>query len=199
MIRAVVLVVVVCTALTSNACGPRPDNSKVKLPAPVRSTTLGPGDIFSMQIVGEKDLPTEYQVASDGSVDIPFIHRLDVSGLEPQEVARIVREALIHKKILMDPSVVVRVQEYRSKRISILGQVQKPGSFPLTPGLTLVQAISSAGGLTAIGNRDRITLTRRTDDRTVTVRISISAITDGRSPDIPLQAGDQIFVSQRVF
>jgi polysaccharide export outer membrane protein len=180
-------------------CGPKVDNSRVKLPDPVESTTLGPGDVFTLDMVGEQDLPRDFQVASDGSVDFPYVHRLKVQGLEPQEVARVVRERLIAQRILIDPSVIVSVKEYNSKRVTVLGQVQKPGSFPLTPGMTLVQAISNAGGLNAIGNGDRINLTRKDKQGATTVVLSFDSITDGQSPDIPLQAGDQIYVRERVF
>lgn len=182
------------------ACGPKVDNSRVKLPAPVESTTLGPGDLFTLEVVGEKDLPKDYQVASDGTVDFPYVHRIEVQGMEPQEVARTVRQRLIDQRILIDPSVIVSVKEYNSKRVTVLGQVRKPGSFPLTPGMTLVQAISDAGGLNAIANGDRVNLTRKDKQRaTTTVVLSFDSITDGRSPDIPLQAGDQIYVHERVF
>ncbi|MBK7586557.1 MAG: polysaccharide export protein [Myxococcales bacterium] len=181
------------------ACTSGQDNSKVKLPPPIESTTLGPGDVFSLQVVGEKELPTEYQIASDGTVDLPYIHSLKVAGLEPQEVARLVRKRLMEEKILSDPSVVVSIKEYNSKRITVLGQVAKPGSFPLTPGLTLIQALSLAGGLNAIANHDRINMTRQTKTGRTTVVISVDAITDGRSPDIALQAGDSIYVHERVF
>jgi polysaccharide biosynthesis/export protein VpsN len=81
----------------------------------------------------------------------------------------------------------------------VLGQVQRPGSFPLTPGMTLVQVVSEAGGFNSIANRDRVTLTRRTKQGSRTVVVSIDAIMDGQAPDIPLQAGDQIYVHERVF
>lgn len=187
-----------CLAL-SVGCGPKVDNSSVKLPTPVESTTLGRGDVFSLEIVGEKDLPKEYQIASDGTVDIPYVHRITAAGLEPQEVARLVREKLVELKILTDPSVIVSVREYNSKRITVLGQVQKPGSFSFLPGLTLVQAISQAGGLNSIANRDRVNLTRKDKQASTTVVLSLDAITEGRSPDIPLQAGDQIYVHERIF
>jgi protein involved in polysaccharide export with SLBB domain len=180
-------------------CGPKVDNSRVKLPTPVQSTTLGPGDLFTLEVVGEKDLPKEFQVASDGTVDFPYIHRIEVQGLEPQEIARQVRERLIEQKILNDPSVIVSVKEYNSKRVTVLGEVKKPGSFPLTTGMTLVQAISDAGGLSAIANGDRVNLTRKDKGSSTTVVLSFDAITAGRSPDIPLQAGDQIYVNERVF
>jgi polysaccharide export outer membrane protein len=181
------------------ACSPRVDNSRVKLPEPVESTTLGPGDVFTLDMVGEKELPREFQVASDGTVDLPYVHRLKVQGLEPQQVAATVREQLIELKILVDPSIIVSVKEYNSKRITVLGQVQRPGSFPLTPGMTLVQAISSAGGLNAIGNGERVNLTRKDKQGATTVVLSFDSITEGRSPDLPLQAGDQIYVHERVF
>lgn len=187
------LLVVAC------GCGPKPDNSQVKLPAPVESTTVGAGDVFRLEIVGEKDLPDEYQVASDGTVDLPYIHRLEVAGREPQQIQALIRQRLIDAQIFTDPSVVVQVKEYNSKKVTVLGQVQKPGSFPYQAGLTLVQAVSLAGGLNSIANRDRVKLTRKSGEGAQTVVLSIQAIMDGRSPDIPLQAGDQIYVHERVF
>jgi polysaccharide export outer membrane protein len=175
------------------------DNSRVKLPTPVESTTLGAGDVFILEIVGEKELPLEYRVAPDGTVELPYIAQLAVAGLEPQQVSQLVRQRLIEKQILTNPSVIISVKAYNSKRVSVLGQVQKPGSFPLVPGMTLVDAISQAGGFNSIANRDRINITRRTKQGGQTAQVSIAAITDGESPDIPLQAGDQIYVNERVF
>ncbi|MFO0570818.1 MAG: polysaccharide biosynthesis/export family protein [Polyangiaceae bacterium] len=199
-LRSVVLLaLVLCMQPLLLACGSSGDNSRVNLPAPIESTTLGPGDVFTLHVVGEKELPSEYQIASDGTVDLPYVHSVKVAGLEPQEVARLVRKRLIDAKILSDPSVVVSIKEYNSKRVTVLGSVSKPGSFPLTPGLTLLQAISLAGGLTAIANKDRVNLTRQTKTGRTTVVLTVEAITDGRSPDLPLQAGDSIYVHERVF
>jgi protein involved in polysaccharide export with SLBB domain len=180
-------------------CGSQPAPRATTLPPPSEKTVIGPGDVFSMQIVTEKDLPAEYQVASDGTVDLPYVQTLPVAGLEPQEIARLVRRHLIQKKILTDPIVVVQVKEYHSRTVILLGQVAKPGSFPLTPGLSLMQAISLAGGLTAIANDDNVTLTRKVDKGTKTVNVSVDAITDGKAPDVPLQAGDRIYVHERLF
>jgi polysaccharide export outer membrane protein len=185
-------------AITLAACAGRP-KSRVNLPPPVESTTIGSGDVFLLTVVGEDKLPKEYRVAPDGTVDLPYIHRVQVAGLEPQDLAELVRKKLIEADVLRDPSVAIDVKEYNSKRVSVLGQVQKPGSFPLTPGFTLIQAISQAGGFNTIANRDRINLTRRTGAQSRTVILSVDAITDGSLPDIPLQAGDTIFVTERVF
>jgi polysaccharide export outer membrane protein len=186
-------------ALLVLACGPKVDNSRLNLPPPVESSTLGPGDVFKMEIVGEKDLPTEYQVATDGTVDLPYVHRLKIQGLEPHEISGLIRGELIKREILSDPSVIVSVKEYNSKRVSVLGQIQKPGSFPFAAGMTMIQAISMAGGLNSIANKDRVNLTRKSKNGAKTVVLSVDDILSGSSPDIPLQAGDQIYVSERIF
>jgi polysaccharide biosynthesis/export protein VpsN len=186
-------------AASLSACGSGGRQRRVVLPAPSERTVVGPGDVFTMEIVGEKDLPTEYQVASDGSADLPYLHTVQLAGLEPQEIARLVRKRLIEGKILRDPTVIVQVKEYNSRRVTLLGQVAKPGSFALTPGLTLIQAISLAGGLTSIAKSTNVRLTRTTAGKTVTVLLDVESITNGETDDVPLQAGDRIFVEERLF
>ncbi len=180
-------------------CSSHSTHHATSLPAPSEKTVIGAGDVFTMQIVSEKDLPAEYQVASDGTVDLPYVQTLHVAGLEPQELARLIRQRLMQAQVLTNPIVVVQVKEYHSRMVILLGQVAKPGSFPLTTGLTLMQAISLAGGLSQIADDDNVTLTRKVKDGTKTVSISVDAITDGDAPDVPLQAGDRINVPARLF
>jgi polysaccharide biosynthesis/export protein VpsN len=189
----------VLVAVVLEACSGGGGTRRVRLSAPSEKTVIGPGDVFTLEIVGEKDLPREFQVASDGTADVPYVQTIEVAGLEPQEIARVVRKLLIEKKVLLDPIVIVQVKEYNSRRVILLGQVSKPGSYPLTTGLTLIQAISLAGGLTAIANDDRVSLTRKMGDKTQTVVFSVDRITEGKAEDVPLQAGDRIYVYERLF
>jgi polysaccharide biosynthesis/export protein VpsN len=183
----------------SVGCGSGSEVRGPALVAPTERNVIGPGDIFSMEIVGEKDLPREYQVASDGTVDLPYLHTVKVADLEAQEVGRLIRDKLIEAKVLADPSVVVQVKVFASRQVTLLGQVAKPGSFPLVPGMTLIQAISQAGGLTAVANGDHVNLTRKTATGKQTVNVSVGDIIDGKAPDVPLEAGDQIYVHERLF
>jgi len=194
-IRTVVCLLIVLVA----ACGSNHSARAPNLAPPTERNVIGPGDVFTMEIVGEKDLPREYQVASDGTVDLPYLHTIKVADLEAQEVAHLIREKLIEAKILADPSVVVQVREFASRHVTLLGQVAKPGNFPLIPGMTLIQAISQAGGLTAVANSDHVNLTRKTPTGQVTVTVDVGAINEGKAPDVPLQAGDQIYVHERLF
>jgi polysaccharide biosynthesis/export protein VpsN len=197
--RRVLLGALATLLVFGTGCGGSNDNLRLNLPPPTEKSTVGPGDVFTMEIVSEKELPREYQIASDGTVDLPYLQAVQVAGLEPQEIARLIRKLLIEKQILTNPSVVVQVKEYNSRRVTIMGQVAKPGTFPYTQGLTLIQALSQAGGLTGIANQDRVNLTRRTTGGSRTVVISIGTIMEGRSADIPLQSGDRIFVHERMF
>jgi len=123
-----------------------------------------------------------------------------VEGLEPQEISDLIRDKLIEAKYLTDPSVIVRVREYQSKHILMLGQVARVGRYPFTPGLTLVSAISTAGGFSAVAKKDHVNLTRKMKNGgRRTVIVSVDAIIEGKSPDILLQAGDQIYVEERIF
>ena len=181
------------------ACTSKAPPSEVPLAPATMQSDLGPGDIFQMEIVGESELPTKYQVAADGTVSFPYVGLIDVDGLEPQQLAARLKRALIEEDILVDPSVIVSVQEYRSKRVAILGEVKKPGSFMLTPQMTLLQLVSQAGGLSTLAQVSRVNLTRTTGDDVVTVTINIQDIYEGRTRDIILQAGDKVFIHERVF
>lgn len=169
------------------------------LPAPVQATTVGVGDVFELRIVGEDKLPTTFTIAPDGSVDLPYIKRLKVAGLEPQEIAEVVRARLIEEQILTDPSVSISIKEYNSKRVEVLGEVKNPGSYPLQPGMTLLRVISLSGGFNSLANKDRVTIRRLVQGATKAYMISVDDIIDNAVPDIPLQAGDSINVEQRVF
>ena len=92
------------------------------------------------------------------------------------------------------------VKQYNSKKVSIIGAVNKPGSLPWSEGMKLVDAISLAGGLTSIADADHVRITRLIGSgRTVTAFVSVDDITDGKLVDVPLQAGDTIKVDSRVF
>ena len=151
-------------------------------------------------MLGEKELPKEFRVQPDGTVDFPYLDRVVVAGLEPQQIEELIKKELIARKILVDPQVTLIVKQYNSKKVSIVGAVQKPGNLAWSEGMKLVDAISLAGGLTSLADGDHVRITRNVSaSKTVTATVSVDDITDGKSPDVPLQAGDTIKVDQRVF
>ncbi|MFW5926226.1 MAG: polysaccharide biosynthesis/export family protein, partial [Myxococcota bacterium] len=157
------------------------------------------GDVFEVRVYGEEDLTASYSVAEDGSIDFPLIGRMEVQGLKPPEVADLLEQKLIEGDYLRSPHVSILVEEYRSKRISVVGAVQNPGSYPVTPGMTIVQAISGAGGFTALANQNATTVTRRVDDELMRVRVRAGDIQKGEAQDFRLRPGDIVYIPERVF
>lgn len=183
----------------SVACARRAVHA-TSLPPAAPSTTVGSGDVFSVSIVGEKDLPQEFRVQPDGTIDFPYLDRLTVAGLEPQAIEELIKKGLIEKKILVAPQVTLVIKQYNSKKISIIGAVARPGSIPWSEGMKLIDAISQSGGLTPTADGDHVRITRSVGtNRTVTATVSVDDIADGRLADIPLQAGDTIKIDQRFF
>jgi len=196
-VRSRLWVVALLVALGSSC---RPEAKPVNLPPPVESSSIGAGDVFEMHIVGEDELPTEYTVAPDGTVDIPYIHRISVAGMQPQEISDAIRGKLIADQILTDPSVIVSIKAYNSKRITVGGEVKEDGAFPFEPGMTVADAIVLAGGMTSLSQSWNVILLRKLPDGTKKrVVVDYDAITNNEIPDVPLQAGDKITVPQRAF
>lgn len=168
-------------------------------PALVQDTTLGAGDVFEVRVYGEDDLSTEYRVSQDGSIDFPFVGRVSVAGLEPTEVSDLLETKLREGAYLNSPQISILVREYNSKRISVVGAIARPGNFPITAGMTVVEAIGLAGGFSALANQDDTVVTRREAGSLKRYRVPVGEITKGRSPDFPLQAGDIVYVPERLF
>lgn len=167
--------------------------------APAENTALGPGDVFEIRVFGEKDLSGKYQVGPDGSIRFPFLGAVVVGGKEVGEIEREITDGLKKGNFLLDPQVSVFVEASNSKRISVLGAIAKPGTFPIIPGMTVVQAVSNAGGFTALASKDDTVVTRRVDGKLERYRIAVSEVTRGDAEDFPLRAGDIVFVPERVF
>lgn len=162
-------------------------------------TSLGAGDVFDVRVFGEAELTGSYRVAQDGSIDFPLIGRLVVEGLEPTQIADLVTTRLHDGGFLVNPHISVLVKEYNSKRVTVLGSVSHPGTFPMSAGLTLVQAISLAGGFTSLASRNDIVVTRRVNGELRRYRVRADDVTEGRSDDFSIGAGDTIYVPERVF
>jgi polysaccharide export outer membrane protein len=162
-------------------------------------TTLGPGDVFQVRVYGEEDLSSGYRVAQDGTIDFPFVGRVEVAGKEPTEVADLVASRLREGNYLRDPQVSVMVEEYNSKRVSVMGAVARSGTFPMRAGLTVVEAISLAGGFTPLASRNGTVVTRRVDGELQRFQVRVDDVTRGEADDVVLQAGDIVYVPERLF
>lgn len=168
-------------------------------PPPKPDATLGPGDEFTVFVYDQKDLSGKYRVGQDGSINFPLLGWIKVAGKDQTEIAKLLQDELRGRKLIRSPHVSVLVTGMESKSITVVGSVQKPGSFPHTRGMTIVHAISLAGGFKSIADRNETILTRQAGGKVVRVKIAVERVTEGREDDVVLQVGDTIYVPERIF
>ena len=162
-------------------------------------SSLGPDDVFEVRVFGEPDLTATYRVAHDGTINFPLLGSVEVGGLTPPEVTSLLERRLHDGQFLVHPSVSILVKEYNSKRVSVLGQVQRPGTFPFQQEMDIVHAITLAGGFTPLASPDQTMVSRRIRGRTQRIRVSVDQIAEGRAATFYLQPGDRVYVPESIF
>jgi len=155
-------------------------------------------DTFDVRVYGEAELSGTFRVATDGTIDYPLVGRVLVSGLRTGEIQKLLVEKL-KDRILKDPQVVVTVKDRNSQKISVLGQVAKPGQVSYYPNMTIVDAIANAGGFTGIAAKNSVNLRREVAGKIETHIFPVADISEGRSPNVQVLPGDVLVVDERVF
>ncbi|MDD9941876.1 MAG: polysaccharide export protein [Myxococcales bacterium] len=193
------LTLVVCLPLAGSACVSSAGTAYTPPPPVQHDSTLGQGDVFKVTVYGQKDLSGEYRVSADGTIDFPLVGPIAVLGKDQSQVAGAIKNALQQGEFLKNPHVSVLVTEMESKRVTVVGSVDAPGSFNVTQGMTVVQVISLAGGFTQLANRNGTIVTRRVKGKVQRFKVPVERITEGRTDDVEVQAGDTIYVPERLF
>jgi polysaccharide export outer membrane protein len=158
--------------------------------------SLGPADVFDVRVYGEPELSNTYRVANDGSIQFPLIGSVDVKGKLPAQVEKDIEQRLL--AYLKHPQVNVFVKETNSKKITLYGQVRNPGTINFVEAMTIAQAISMVGGLTAMAARSETRVTRTRDGKAEILQVNLKEVAEG-TRTFYLQPGDEIFVPERMF
>lgn len=157
---------------------------------------LGPGDVITISVYGNQRLDTDARIDADGSINYPFLGSVKLAGLTTAQAASKIADGLRAAQILKNPEVTVRVKEFQSKRIAVLGQVQKPGEYFLSSDKTLVDMLGQAGWVTPKA-ADYIVLTRtQPNGERKDYRLTLDQITTGKFKNVKAQPGDVIYVPQ---
>lgn len=154
---------------------------------------LGPMDILMVRVYDEPEISGEFRIDADGTVTFPFLGAVNVSGLTPNETARMLTEGL-SDGYLVNPVVSVFVEEANSRQVLVLGNVKKPGPYPYEDGMSIVEALALAGGVDADGAPNLTRVVRKVDGEEQTYNVKVSAITAGSAPNMALLANDIVFV-----
>jgi polysaccharide export outer membrane protein len=162
---------------------------------------LGPDDLIGLTVYDEPELTRTIRVNSDGQLRLPMIKRqIQTAGLYPSELEKEITRALIEEHLLVDPIVTVSVVEYRSRPITVIGAVRNPLTFQATGKVTLLDAISQAGGLTPeAGSEILVTRANSPADSSsspLIIRVPLHGLIDGVDPalNITLAGGEEVRV-----
>jgi len=181
---------VACGTATSNREPARTSNA-------IQNTILSAGDVFEVRVFGEKELSGTYRIAADGSISFPLLGRVVVSEKTPPEVGDLL--SVLLKRYIREPNVSIFVQTYNSKKIFVFGHVQKPGTFVYEDMMTIVQAITLAGGFDALANQDDVVVTRVIEGQEQRINLDVKAMGEGRVSNFRLEPGDIVFVRESLF
>ena len=176
----------------------RADEVPQVAPAAATSASLGPGDLIEVRVFEEADLSGPYRVAPGGTIDFPLCGKVQVQGLNTSATADTLTKCL-GEKYLKHPQVTVLLREYNSKKIFVFGEVQKPGTFPYEEDMSIIQAITMAGGFTKVASKNDIAVTRQVEGKETKIRVPVADIGTGREKNFRLQPGDIVFVPESIF
>src|SRR5258708_4900774 len=155
---------------------------------------IGPQDVLKIDVWREDQLTRTVPVRPDGKITLPLLNDVQAAGLTPMELAGVIRDEL--KNYVNNPQVTVSVTEINSRRIYVTGEVARAGAFPLLPGMTVLQALSSSGGFTQFARLKNIHILRTVNGERAKLPFNYKEAINGKNPaqDIELQTGDVIVV-----
>ncbi len=182
------------------------------LPPSSRDYKIGPDDIVQVSVLGHQDLTQTLLVQADGTFNFPLIGAVDATDLTPLEIEAVIAERLA-AGFIRDPQVSVAVTEFRSKTVLVMGEVSRPGPYPLSGSMRIVEILARAGISSGASTEVLVVRARRGEDPEASaaavpladldetnaeiLRVDIDAIRSGDlSENIRLIPGDTIFVPQ---
>ncbi|MCU0834478.1 MAG: polysaccharide export protein [Chromatiaceae bacterium] len=158
-------------------------------PGAIASYRIGPYDLLQIQVFQVDELSRTERVSEDGYVVMPLIGGVQVGGLTQREAEKAIADKLA-ERYLQNPQVSIFVAEYASQKVTVIGQVKKPGVFPLAGRTTLMQAIALAGGFDDTAKKGEIVVFRKQSSGEVRAYVvDLAAVEEGRLTD-PLIVGD---------
>jgi len=144
----------------------------------------------------------ETQIGSEGMITLPLIGKIPIAGDTIVNAEKKIAEVL-SRDYFVDPGVIIEIMEYEERSVVILGQVKQPGTYEFPPGkteLSLLEAISLAGGFSDIANPSRIKIMRKVEGGSSRViRANAESIISGKQQDVVLLPGDVIHVTESLF
>ena len=173
----------------------QPDQTTATAKAHDDTYTIGADDILAINVWKETELTRSVPVRSDGKISLPLIGELQASGITPKQLEQDIAKRLA--SFVSEPEVTVIVQEIKSRKFNVLGMVARPGSFPITHTMTVLDAIAVSGGFRDFAKQKSIYVLRMKPDGTQErIPFNYKDVVKGKNPEqnIKLEPGDSVVV-----
>ncbi len=182
------------------------ESASTKAPALVQAPTaskaatedpnyvIGAQDVLDVSVWKEPDFTRTVPVRPDGKISLPLLNDVQAAGLTPSQLAAEVTKSL--NKFVTSPQVTVIVTQINSQRIYLLGEVVRPGAFTMLPGMTILQALSNAGGLSQFATPKKIYVLRDENGKQQKLFFNYKDVISGKRTEqnVKLKPGDTIVV-----
>lgn len=153
---------------------------------------LGAGDLLKINVFGYPDMAADIRVDEAGSITYAYVGQLQVGGHSARDVEQLVAQRLTSGGFIRSPQVSVLVSDYRSQRVSVMGQVARPGPYPLRKSSSILELLAEAGGVINTSAADEATLLHADGSK---VSIDLYGLFNGESgQNVPVSGGDTIYV-----
>jgi polysaccharide export outer membrane protein len=171
-----------------------PDAPAVKPATDDPNYVIGPEDELIITVWREPDISRTVPVRPDGKISLPLLNDVQASGLTPMQLGTEITSRLT--KFISTPQVTVIVTKVSAQRIFVAGEVGRAGAYTFVPGMTVLEAISSAGGVTPFAKQSKVSILRMENGKQVRVSVNYKEVLNGRRPEqnVPLKPGDTIVV-----
>jgi polysaccharide biosynthesis/export protein len=154
---------------------------------------IGPSDVLRLNVWKNLELSQTVTVTPDGFVSVPLLGDVHVAGMTANELSQLLSTRL--RSFVVSPQVTVSIIDIRSRQVYVLGQVSKPGGFPLIAPLTVLQLIAQAGGLTNYANRKAIVILRPSANGPQKLNFNYNDVIHGNGKqNITLEPGDTVII-----
>jgi polysaccharide biosynthesis/export protein len=161
------------------------------------SLLIGPGDLVQLDVIDTPELEQQVRVSDAGTVTLAFLGELKIAGQTPSAAAETIAHQLVEKRVMKSPQVTLRIMEYATQEVSILGQVRNPGAYAVSTPQPILKVLALAGGLTDIADRN-VTIKRHETAATVNYYLANKA-SEALSDGILVYPGDIVVVPKAAF
>lgn len=162
-----------------------------------RNYLLSPNDLVLVKVYRQDDLESRVRISADGTATFPLVGAIQLGGKTVEEATAFVRGKL-EADYLVNPQVTMTILEYAKRRFTVLGQVQKPGTYeiPSEESVSFLQAVAMAGGFTRLANTSKVVLTRQNGERKASFVLDAKEMT--KNGEFVIRPDDTISVPQRI-